>query len=65
MELNTKYTVTETGQVIKYNDPQFLEGRQPKEVNFCGCSFTVDTVNKRDLNRMQRQKQKLNRKVRF
>ena len=34
-----------------------------KDVNFCGCSFTVDTVNKRDLNRMQRQKQKLNRKV--
>ena len=34
-----------------------------KDVNFCGCSFTVDTVSKRDLNRMQRQKQKLNRKV--
>ena len=34
-----------------------------KDVNFYGCSFTVDTVNKRDLNRMQRQKQKLNRKV--
>ena len=34
-----------------------------KDVNFCGCSFTVDTVSKKDLNRMQRQKQKLNWKV--
>ena len=34
-----------------------------KVVNFCGCYFTVDTVSKKDLNRMQRQKQKLNRKV--
>ena len=34
-----------------------------KTVNFCGYSFNVDTVSKRDLNRMQRQKQKLNRKV--
>ena len=33
------------------------------DVNFYGFHFTVDTVNKRDLNRMQRQKQKLNRKV--
>ena len=34
-----------------------------KVVNFCGYSFNVDTVSKKDLNRMQRQKQKLNRKV--
>ena len=34
-----------------------------KDVNFCGCSFTVITINKKDFNRMQRQKQKLNRKV--
>ena len=48
------------------DDFNFINSRlnqNKKEVNFCVCSITVDTVNKRDLNRMQRQKQKLNRKV--
>ena len=48
------------------DDFNFINARlnqNKKVVNFCGCSFTVDTVSKKDLNRMQRQKQKLNRKM--
>ena len=48
------------------DDFNFINARlnqNKKVVNFCGYSFNVDTVNKRDLNRMQRQKQKLNRKM--
>lgn len=37
--------------------------KNKKEVYFCGFCKTVDTVNKKDLNRMQRQRQKINRKV--
>ena len=46
-----------------FNFINAMLNQNKKDVNFCGCSFTVDTVSKRDLNRMQRQKQKLNRKM--
>lgn len=46
-----------------FNFINAMLNQNKKDVNFCGYSFNVDTVNKRDLNRMQRQKQKLNRKV--
>ena len=48
------------------DDFNFINARlnqNKKTVSFCGFAWTVDTVNKRDLNRMQRQEQKLNRKV--
>ena len=48
------------------DDFNFINSRlnqNKKDVNFCGYYFTVDTISKKDLNRMQRQKQKLNRKM--
>lgn len=48
------------------DDFNFINARlnqNKKNVIFYGCSFLVDTVSKRDLNRMKRQEQKLNRKV--